>query len=186
MIPIRLLNVLKIGVPILLVLIAVNSIYSAGKSSGVEKVTKEWNQWKADQKIATDKQISQLEAAYEKQREDNESLRRELSESEKAYAVYLSGLNSSHALRLQQSEDRASVYQRQAQAGEAESRSLASHAAELDRSLTEGIRLVGELSAVIKLRDAQLIGLGQQILSDRKVIEDGYATTENSDVRSIR
>ncbi|UWJ04310.1 putative Rz/Rzl spanin protein [Escherichia phage vB_EcoS_Uz-1] len=72
---------------------------------------------------------------------------------------------------MQQSERRASVYKRQAEAGTLECRSLASHAARLDNSLEEGRRLVEELRATVRLRDNQLIELGKQIQADRKLFE---------------
>lgn len=63
------------------------------------------------------------------------------------------------------------MYRRKAEAGEAESRDLANHAAELDRSIVEGKRVAAELAATVRLRDEQLILLGSQIKADRAILE---------------
>ena len=87
------------------------------------------------------------------------------------YQSSLDAISSQYSARLQQSEQRAKVYQRQAEGGATECRSLASHAARLDNSLEQGRQLVEELRATVRLRDGQIIELSNQIRADRKLLE---------------
>lgn len=83
---------------------------------------------------------------------------------------YFDLVSSSYADKLQQSQDRSAIYQRKATASEAERRSLADHTARLDKALTEGIRLVEELSGTIRLRDEQLRFIGKYLEDTYKLI----------------
>lgn len=111
-------------------------------------------------------QIKQKEYA-----ELSSNIQTQLANAKRLYEAKLSNVSSSYANQLQQSEQRAKLYQSQATKGEAERRSFASHAAELDRSLTEGRRVVKELTEHIRFRDAQCTLLGKQITIERKVNE---------------
>lgn len=120
-------------------------------------------------------QLLQLQQTIQtKQKEYAElssNIQTQLADAKRLYEAKLSNVSSSYANQLQQSEQRAKLYQSQATKGEAERRSLASHAAELDKSLTEGRRVVEELTEHIRFRDAQCILLGKQITIERKVNE---------------
>lgn len=74
--------------------------------------------------------------------------------------------------RLRQSEARARVYSGYAEAGPTERANLASHAAQLDKSLEEGRGLVEEFRITLGQRDREVVLLGQQIVSDRKAVSE--------------
>lgn len=95
----------------------------------------------------------------------------DLKEKEKEYEASLDRISADASFRMQQHENRVRIYQRQAKAGSAEAERLASHAAELDRSINEGKTVAAELAATVRLRDQQLSLLGSQIKADRAVIE---------------
>ena len=94
-----------------------------------------------------------------------------LKEKDEKYEKDISSIAAAHADSLRKYKSRADTYQRQAEAGTAEARSLASHAAQLDASLIEGKRVAAELAATVRLRDEQLILLGSQIKADRAILE---------------
>ena len=71
------------------------------------------------------------------------------------YTKKLNAIKSSYSMQLQQSEQRASVYKREALSTDG-CANLAEYAGRLDRSLTEGRNLVRELREFIKLRDNQI------------------------------
>ena len=93
----------------------------------------------------------------------------ELAEKETAHAATLARLSAEYAGRMQLSEQRASRYQRQAQGGAVEQANLARHAAELDRAVEEGRRLVAELATTLRQRDDQLRAVSQQLINDRNL-----------------
>ena len=134
-------------------------------SSGSKHIQAKWDA----ETVRNQQAMMKLEAEYEakhqilkenQEKEVNE-LKDKILQYEKTSSVLKSSLNS----KLQQSESRSKVYKRQAESSEAERRSLAIYTARLDKALTEGIQLVEELSATIKLRDEQLKFI-------RKYIED--------------
>lgn len=94
-----------------------------------------------------------------------------LANARRDYENQLHTISSTYADKLLKSEQRAKIYQSQASKGESERRDLASYASKLDRSLTESRELVKELTELIRLRDAQCILLGKQIIIERKVNE---------------
>lgn len=73
--------------------------------------------------------------------------------------------------RMQQSENRANIYRNQANSEASEREKLANHAAELDRSITEGRLVVEELSTTLRQRDREVIFLGNQIKELRALYE---------------
>ena len=169
----------KVGVPILIVLGVILllygigvSIYSTGKQAGIDEVSKEWTQ----EKLAYQDEILRiktLNAGLEQDFENREAeVNKELRNVKASYERTLASNASEHAARLRNHQERADLYERKAQGSEVERRGLASHAAELDRSLEEGRHLVGELQAAIGQRDAQLKLLGEQIITDRELINE--------------
>lgn len=159
------------GWPYLLVVVLGATIYFWGNSNGQSTVQKKWD----DQKIEDRKALQKLQDKYNALQRNHSYevglLTSRLQTAESNYASELARVSSDYDSRMQQSERRASVYKRQAEAGTFECRSLASHAARLDSSLEEGRRLVEELRATVRLRDSQLIELGKQIQADRKLFE---------------
>ena len=159
------------GWPYLLVVVLGATIYFWGNSNGQSTVQKKWDAQKVEDLKATQKLQDKYNALQRNHSYEVGLLTSRLQTAESNYASELARVSSDYDSRMQQSERRASVYQRQAEAGTLECRSLASHAARLDNSLEEGRRLVEELRATVRLRDSQLIEFGKQIQADRKLFE---------------
>ena len=137
-------------------------------------------QHKLEAKYAVEKsyyltQISSLQFKYRtKEQQYNEHLNKVKAEYNQAREEYLhniSQLESSYSSRLQQSEQRAMLYQRKASDNGGCS-ALAGISGRLDRSLTEGVSLVRELRDTIKLRDSQIKVLRENYNSLIKVINN--------------
>ena len=150
--------------------------YHYGKSVGAERVQNQWDAAKEKQKIEMGKLQAKYAELSKTHSELSGSYSQALQEQKNVYETQLADSQRFAAERLRLSNTRAGVYQRQAEGGEVERRNLASHAARLDQSLEEGIQVVGELQSLVGLRDRQLIILGQQIRTDRTLLEE---TTTN-------
>lgn len=150
-----------------------SKIYTAGSNHGASVVQAAWD----EQKKQDDAEIVRLKAEISKKesehRLENTRITHELAEAQKSYEVALTQQRAEYDRRLQLSSNRAAIYQRQAESGAAQCRSLASHAAKLDGTLEEGRSLVRELRETLGLRDQQLILLGQQIVNDRVLLNEG-------------
>lgn len=146
--------------------------YALGKQS----VQKEWDKqsttYAMQLKTLQDK-LKQEQADYNTKTEE---LSHDLSMAEQAHADRIAAVRAEYGQRLHDSESRAAIYQRQAAAGSTTCADLAGHAAELDRSLAEGVGLVEELRRTLELRDAQNRALGQQIRNERSFLEAPAAT----------
>lgn len=149
---------------------ALAGVYFMGVSAGKDEVNLAWVTEKknlGDEIIRLNGKIQDNLAEHSIESSNiNKQLRNQKDQHEKAILA----IKSDAANRLHSSEKRAGVYQRMSEGAESERRSLASHAAELDRSLEEGRLLVAELQATVRQRDSELISLGSQILTDRKLI----------------
>lgn len=157
------------SLPVLVVGIAGWSLYSLGSSNGEAKVYAKWESQKlkdAEYIAELRETISELEWNH---RQETTRISYELSQANEAHARSVAALDAEYALRLSDSEKRAEIYQRMSDSGSTQSANLASYAAQLDRSLEEGRRLVKEFRATLEQRDQQLRLLGQQILSDRQL-----------------
>lgn len=147
-------------------------IYKSGESAGKAKadaVYAELKNQEKDEIIALKSRNQTLEGQA---RERDETANRNLRKADDDYKTALVNVARNYDERLRKQQTRADVYQRQAQAGEAQSRDLASHAARLDASLEEGRRVVAELTATLRLRDSQLIQAGKKINSDYELMKD--------------
>lgn len=96
---------------------------------------------------------------------------RELQLSQDEHRQTLADSRNRFAQRLRSAEDRAVGYQRLSEASAAERTYLASHAAELDRSLEEGRQLVFELRQTLGLCEVRVSTLAQTIRADRALFE---------------
>lgn len=149
--------------------------WESGVSSGKAEVQSLWDKQKATDKLAVEsleKEYATKEATH---RIKEKEITHELAEAKSQYQLSLAKQSALYAERMRQSQTRSEVYQRQAEGGESKCRDLAGYAAKLDQSLEEGRYLVRELGETIRLRDQQLIQLGQQIKADRTLFE----TTES-------
>ena len=156
--------------------LAVSGSYYVIYQHGKDVVRAEWEEDTAKRNKAMQDLQDRYDLLSLDHKAKSETYARSLEEQKNAYETRLAELSADTDRRLRLSETRASVYQRQAEGGEVERRDLASHAAQLDRSLEEGIQVVGELQSLVGLRDQQLIILGQQIRADRTLLEE---TTTN-------
>ena len=138
--------------------------------AGQRDIQEQWDADRATYKKAMDTLKDQYATLESKVRIDNQGNSDELAEKEKSHALTLARLNDEYAGRMQLSEQRASRYQRQAQGGAIEQANLARHAAELDRAVEEGRRLVAELAATLRQRDDQLRAVSQQLINDRSLL----------------
>ncbi|AHC56591.1 hypothetical protein JJJA_0075 [Achromobacter phage JWDelta] len=145
--------------------------YSLGSSSGEAHVQQQWDAKKAEDLLAIQKVRDEQSTAEARHRAEMSTIQTELANVEARHRTELDSLTVQFTDRLRLSEGRANVYQRQAQGGTVERNRLASHAAELDRSLEEGRRLVAELRATVGLRDEQVKSLAAQIRADRELIK---------------
>ena len=149
----------------------VYSIFNVGVAIGSARVQASWNaQKEADQQRIDDlkEEIKQQEAIHQT---DTTRISDELAEAKQKYTEDLADLRSEYEQRLRSSGNRADHYQRQAKGSAVERDNLASHAARLDESLEQGRQLVEELRSTVRLRDNQLIELGNQIKADRKLLQ---------------
>lgn len=163
------MSVLLKGFLIILVLTAVVAVpYQMGKNDARLELTSA--QAKIDKERAD--KISELTQENLQLVQANQvtttRIANELAAKETAHAKAMADLRADLDGRLQLATTRQGIYQRQAQGTAAERNYLASHAAELDRSLEEGRHLVGELKATIGQRDSAIRALGSMILADRK------------------
>jgi hypothetical protein len=142
-------------------------IYHSGSKAGQAKVQAEWNL----EKLANERALTKLrEDVAQKEfihQQISQGISDALVDANKKHDAAVVASTIELTQRLHNSEQRAAYYQRMSTAGTAEQSNLASHAAELDRSLEEGRQLVQELSATVRQRDAQIGALAQQILTDR-------------------
>lgn len=146
--------------------------YAWAYNRGAASVQTQWDRAREAQQVAATK--LQLEYAGKEavHRQNLERVTDALNQANTKHEQALVALRADFARRLQSSEARAGVYQRQAEAGPAQCRDLASHAARLDQSLEEGRSLVWELRATLGQRDQQIRLLGTQLLNDRQLLSD--------------
>lgn len=146
--------------------------YAMGSNHGKAKVNL---LWAADTKKREDA-IKALQSRYDKlereHAEQSSQVTKELASMEAVHSTTIANMQLEFDKRLLDSNTRAGIYQRQATGSAAQQRDLASHAARLDTALEQGRQLVTELQAALRLREQQLHGLGQQIITDRKLFMD--------------
>ena len=137
-------------------------IYNRGYDSGIHYQINETNK----QIALLENQIKEREKIYY---EDIQTINLELQKTQDQYEMYIASLSGSYDSELLKHKQRAELYQRAASAGEAKSKRLASYAARLDRSLTEGRQVVKELRATLIQRDNQIKQLADYIRTSRKL-----------------
>ena len=142
-------------------------IYSKGQGNIQEK----WDKEKTEQALRIALVQDKYDQLFESHKLFSSQVAGTLKEKDEKYEKDISSIVAAHTDSLRKYKSRADTYQRQAEAGTAEARSLASHAAQLDASLVEGKRVAAELAATVRLRDEQLILLGSQIKADRAILE---------------
>ncbi len=143
--------------------------YKLGSHSGADSVQERWDQQtkeRNDKITQLEKEYAGLQALHAQRVQE---LTDELETSSANYAATLAQYQYDFAVRLQQSQTRAGIYQRQAQGSSAERDRLAEHAARLDESLEEGRQLVREFGETVRQRDRTIRSLGIMIQTDRQL-----------------
>jgi hypothetical protein len=143
--------------------------YNHGYRQGTNEVWLEWEVSKEAARAVQDELIARVAKQEERHRLEQEELSNDLVRTRELHETVLAHQRASYEHRLLQSSRRAEAYLRQAEAGIAAQRDLASHTAQLDRALEEGRGLVTELGFTLRLRDYQLKKLGEQLLNDRQI-----------------
>jgi len=145
-------------------------IYHLGSNHGEAVVQAKWDHQKkvdADFVAAEKVKIQKSELAHN---DHDRKISDELSNLKVTAAADKARIAGELALRMRDSSKREGLYRAASEGSAAERERLASHAAKLDRSLSEGISLVDELRATLEVRDGQLKALGAQILNDRQLM----------------
>jgi hypothetical protein len=142
---------------------------------GKTEIQSKWDADKAAQQEATDKVAAAIVQKEKTHAQDTQRAADALNAASQAHATELAAVRADAARSLQRSEARAAIYQRQAEGGGALCADLASHTAELDRTLEAGRSLVRELGAALELRDRQLVQVGQQLMADRQLLNTDTA-----------
>lgn len=172
-----------VAVSVLVAVLIGGTAFHYGKQSGESAVQSKWNQEKQE----TAEEVNRLQAVIsnqeEKHRIENGTINKRLTDAKTTYDSELARLSGVYAQRLRDSQSRTQVYQRLAEGGATERDRLASHAAELDRSLEQGRQLVGELRITLGQRDEQIRALSQQIVNDRNLFSNAGS---NDSTRTIR
>ena len=145
--------------------------YYLGSSSGKDHVQQQWDAQKVKDLQAANKLRDEYRLRESKYQQTITTVESELRNAQTQHQSELSRLTAEYTGRLLKSEGRVGVYQRQAQGSAADRERLASHAAQLDRSLEEGRQLVAELRATVGLREEQLKSLAAQIRADRELTQ---------------
>jgi chromosome segregation ATPase len=168
-----LLRILLYGVlPVAVISGAAWYCYSSGSDHGKAEIQSKWDAEKEAQSEAITTVKAELAQKENKHAQESQRAAAALDAASSAHAQELDALRADYARSLQRSDARAAIYQRQAESGSVECASLASHTAELDRSLEAGRSLVAELRATVELRDRQLVQVGEQLTADRHLISD--------------
>lgn len=169
------MNYIKsIGGVLILVLViwAMASIHGAIKDSGRAEIQALWDADKAQHALAIAALKDEYAVKEEAHRTENRRISSELSQANLDHANAIAAVHLDYAQRLRNVEQRAAIYQRQAQGGAIERGDLADHASRLDAALEEGRSLVRELRETLRLRDQQVQSLSNQIRNDRALFED--------------
>lgn len=149
-----------------------SQVYGYIYDRGANSVQVQWDAAKAEHAQA----IADLKEEYrqkeETHRTENRRISSELSKANLDHANAIAAVHLDYAQRLRNVEQRAAIYQRQAQGGTTERGDLADHASRLDATLEEGRSLVRELRETLGLRDRQVRALSNQIYNDRALFED--------------
>lgn len=165
------MRVLPALVVIGLVLYGIHLVREADFQRGAASVQVKWDAQENERK----KQILVLQGKMLHQKtiheEETQKLTHELTNAQRHYEKVIDDLAADYRKRLLLSEERTTIYRRQANSGPVECGNLASHASKLDSTLEEGRSLVAELRTTLELRDQQVKSLGGQLVSDRKLFE---------------
>ncbi|AVO23161.1 putative Rz/Rxl spanin protein [Xanthomonas phage RiverRider] len=149
-----------------------HSIKQSGFREGAASVQLQWDEDTAKYLAEIERLKNSYAEKEAEHRAENQRITHELSQANQKHAVEIASLQSDLAKRMQLNTQRTAIYQRQAEAGAAECRDLASHAGRLDAALEEGRSLEREYRSTLGLRDRQIQALSSQIRNDRSLMEN--------------
>ena len=109
---------------------------------------------------------------FGKLKDDANNLELDLKNAKESHDKVINDLQRTHANRMRESEKRAAFYMQQAKGSSVEQYNLASHAARLDKSLSEGKTLAREFRQTLELRELQIESLAEELLNTRKYINE--------------
>lgn len=158
------------GLGITSVLAVVLLIYHAGAESGRFEVQTQFDTYKQAEAKQLDAAKNAISTAEFRHRQETATIEDQLRKTEATNEATVAALRSSYSDSLRASDTRAAAYRRMSASGPGQCDDLASHAAELDRSLVTGRSLVEELRSDIELREGQLRALGAVITNDRQLV----------------
>jgi hypothetical protein len=164
-------SIIKLILSLLIGVALAVTLFLLGSNHGSKVVQAKWDKDKKEYSAALDKVKLQYDTKNREHSYETGLLTSRLDSAKASYESDIDTLTNQYNGRVLQSEQRAKSYQRQASAGATQCLSLASHAAQLDSSLEQGRLVVEELRATVRLRDSQLIELGNQIKADRKLLQ---------------
>jgi hypothetical protein len=163
----------KLGIPLLVGSLLVGSsilLFKFGESQGSAAVQKKWDQAESLRAKEISRLQGQLALKESQHKEQMENITYELEQNRQRFEIQRTADELVYTARLQQSEMRANVYQRQSRGSASERDRLAEHAAQLDRTIEEGRSLVKELRATIGQRDGTIRALRLMVLNDRTLL----------------
>lgn len=105
-------------------------------------------------------------------RDETNSLELDLKNAKELHEKVINDLRITHANRMRESEKRAAFYMQQVKGSSSEQYNLASHAAKLDKSLSEGKTLARELRQTLELRELQIVNLSQELINLHEYVNE--------------
>ncbi len=168
-------TILLVIMPLIVLGLVIWAIYSAGYSLGKAEVNALWTKDRLQREEAYNALLEEMGDTQLKHAMEMGKIQNELILAKHDYENALVAIRNTYVVRLSRSEQRAAIYQRQAEGSASDRGDLASHAARLDRTLEQGRQLVEEFRATVGQRDRQLRALGQQIANDRRFLEVDYS-----------
>lgn len=145
--------------------------YKFGSNSGKESIQFLWNQEKLERAEYTNALMNEYAEKEIEHRLAIRNIKNELNKVKSNYNESIAFIELEYVDRLQQSTNRETVYKRQAESGTSGCRLLSEHTIKLDQSITEGRRLVGELSETVRQCGAGVDLLVKFIEADRELLD---------------
>jgi len=154
----------------LLSALVLGGVSSWSYKKGAENTQQAWDRERATllaEALKIEQSNRQKESAH---RLETIALENRLKEAEARYEEAIAAIHADYDRRLRSSDERATRYRSWAETNSGERDRLADHAAQLDKSLTEGRELVKEFRVALGQCERDLKALGEQIAMDRGLI----------------
>ena len=150
--------------------IVVGAIDHHGYVKGEQHIQQQWDKSNKDLKQKADSIQSELNRKSEENAKLQQDKENEIDQATASLRSTLDSERHTYSKRLLDSQSRAAIYRREAEAGAAQCLNLAGHTADLDASLEQGRDLVQQLRATLGQRDETVRSLGAILISDRKAV----------------